>query len=259
MHHYSYNIGDYRRKTGHLTLLEHGIYRSLIDTYYLDENPLCLDKAKLMRSHSVRTPEEKEAFDNILADFFTETPEGYRHNHIEKELQKIYDKSEKARISAKSRWRRQKDQEASETSQNMQDECERICKTCERIESECECSAFVMLPKTQDPRPNPSAPKVAPNCPVKQIADLYNETVEILPKWRVLSADTKKNISARWKEHESFRDIKKWGNLFKYCDRNLFLSGRRDGVTDWNANLAWIVKAANFAKILNRNYDKYNA
>jgi uncharacterized protein YdaU (DUF1376 family) len=40
MHHYQHHIGDYRRDTMHLTLLEHGVYRQLIDLYYLQEKPL---------------------------------------------------------------------------------------------------------------------------------------------------------------------------------------------------------------------------
>ena len=61
MHYYQFNIGDYRRDTSHLSLLEHGIYRQLIDTYYLSEKPLCADYANLMRSHCVRTDEEEKA------------------------------------------------------------------------------------------------------------------------------------------------------------------------------------------------------
>jgi len=40
LHYYTFNIGDYRRDTGHLSLLEHGIYRQLIDSYYLSEKPI---------------------------------------------------------------------------------------------------------------------------------------------------------------------------------------------------------------------------
>ena len=57
MHYYPHNIGDYRKDTSHLSLLEHGIYRQLLDSYYLDEMPLSNDLAKLMRSHSVRADE----------------------------------------------------------------------------------------------------------------------------------------------------------------------------------------------------------
>ena len=77
MHYYQHNIGDYRKDTSHLSLLEHGIYRQLLDSYYLDEVPLCNDLAKLMRSHSVRNADEQQALQNVLTDFFELTEEGY--------------------------------------------------------------------------------------------------------------------------------------------------------------------------------------
>lgn len=113
MHYYQFNIGSYRRDTTHLSLLEHAIYRSLIDTYYLEEKPLCADHAKLMRTHSIRTDDEQKAFKNVLNDFFKLTDDGYRHSGCDDVLQKIYDKSEKARQSAMKRW--EKDAKAMRT------------------------------------------------------------------------------------------------------------------------------------------------
>ncbi|WP_024905459.1 YdaU family protein [Robbsia andropogonis] len=108
MHYYDHNIGDYRKDTGHLTLLEHGIYRSLLDTYYLDEKPLTLDHAKLMRSHSVRTADEVQSFENVLQDFFERTEDGYAHKRCEAVITKYHAKGEKARESAKARWAKEK-------------------------------------------------------------------------------------------------------------------------------------------------------
>jgi uncharacterized protein YdaU (DUF1376 family) len=104
MNYYPFNIGDYRRQTTHLSLLEHGIYRSLLDTYYLNEAPLCSDDAKLMRTHCIRTDEEVAAFENVLADFFTKTENGYFHGACEKVIDKYKEKSQKASNSAKARW-----------------------------------------------------------------------------------------------------------------------------------------------------------
>ena len=134
LHYYQFNIGDYRKKTGHLTLVEHSIYRALIDTYYLTENPLELDTNKLMRSHSVRTIEEKEAFINVLEEFFIKTSDGYKHENCDSQLGKIYDKSAKAKASAKARW-------AKKDADNMRTHSERIETPCERIENGCELDA----------------------------------------------------------------------------------------------------------------------
>lgn len=104
MHYYNFNIGDYRRQTGHLTLLEHAIYKNLLDTYYLSEQPLCADIAKLMRSQSVRTADERIALENVLSDFFELAEDGYRNKTCDEVIAKYHLKSDKARKSAKKRW-----------------------------------------------------------------------------------------------------------------------------------------------------------
>ena len=104
MHYYTFNIGDYRRDTSHLTLLEHGLYRQMLDTYYLNEQPLPSDEALLMRTHCVRTADEIQALKNILADFFVLQDDGWHHRGCEKIIASYREKSAKASASAKARW-----------------------------------------------------------------------------------------------------------------------------------------------------------
>lgn len=104
VHYYQFNIGDYRRRTNYLSLLEHGIYRALLDTYYLEEKPLCADDANVMRTHNIRTPNEVEAYQNIINDFFELQDDGYHHIHCDEQIEKYRDKSAKASASAKARW-----------------------------------------------------------------------------------------------------------------------------------------------------------
>ena len=80
MVYYQHFIGDYRRDTRHLTLLEHGAYRELLDQYYLSEEPIPLDESKLMRLLSARQDDEQQAIKNVLNDFFVSTDRGYIHN-----------------------------------------------------------------------------------------------------------------------------------------------------------------------------------
>ena len=104
MHYYSFNIADYRKDTGHLSILEHGIYRQLIDMYYLEEGPLP-QKDRLMRLLCVRTADEEQALCSVLADFFERLDDGqYVSSRCDKELAAIFSKSEKARSAAKKRW-----------------------------------------------------------------------------------------------------------------------------------------------------------
>jgi len=104
---YQHHVGDYRRDTGHLTLLEHGIYRQLLDMYYVTEKPL--DKKTAMRLISVRNTDECEAYYRVLTDFFQEVDGKYIHKRCEYEISKFKDKCEKATKSIKSRWNKNND------------------------------------------------------------------------------------------------------------------------------------------------------
>ena len=104
MHYYQFNIGDYRRDTAHLSHLEHGIYRSLIDTYMLEESPLPGDMKELERKHSIRTANEKKALRNVLNDFFKFENSMFLHSRCDEDIISYRDKSLKASKSAKKRW-----------------------------------------------------------------------------------------------------------------------------------------------------------
>lgn len=68
MNYYERHIGDYIKKTAHLSLLEHGIYTRLQDVYYDREAPLPQDK--VARLIGARTEPETEALQVVLQEFF---------------------------------------------------------------------------------------------------------------------------------------------------------------------------------------------
>ena len=93
MYYYQHHIGDYRRDTGHLTLLEHGIYRQLLDLYYITEKPF---DASAMRLICVRTTDEEEAYKRVLNDFFVLKNGKYHHKRCQIEIEGFQSKSNKA-------------------------------------------------------------------------------------------------------------------------------------------------------------------
>jgi uncharacterized protein YdaU (DUF1376 family) len=101
MYYYQHHIGDYRRDTAHLSLLEHGIYRQLLDLYYITEKPL---DANALRLICARDANEIEAVKQILSEFFTLEDGKYYHDRCEDEIAKFHSKSDKAKASAKARW-----------------------------------------------------------------------------------------------------------------------------------------------------------
>lgn len=95
MHYYSFNIGDYRKDTIHLSRVEHGIYRDLIDWYYLEETPIPKETQSVIRRLRLDTEAEKTALWNVLNDFFVLAEDGYRQARIDQEIADYHAQCEK--------------------------------------------------------------------------------------------------------------------------------------------------------------------
>jgi len=94
MHYYKFNIADYRKDTGHLSTIEHGIYRQLIDWYYLDEQPIPEETQVVIRRLRLGSDEVK-FLENVLSDFFVLGKTGYMHKRIEVEIKDYQEQVEK--------------------------------------------------------------------------------------------------------------------------------------------------------------------
>jgi len=100
MHYYKFNIADYRKDTGHLSTIEHGIYRQLIDWYYLDEQPIPLETQVVTRR--LRLGSDDLIFvQNVLADFFQKTAKGYVHKRIEFDIKEYHLQADKNKANGK--------------------------------------------------------------------------------------------------------------------------------------------------------------
>ena len=82
MHYYQRNIGDYARDTGHLTVIEHGLYVLMLDWYYLNERPIT-DREVTRLSRGFRD----DAL-TVLCEFFKETEDGWVHSYADREIAK---------------------------------------------------------------------------------------------------------------------------------------------------------------------------
>lgn len=91
MHYYQHNIGDYARDTGHLSVIEHGIYRLLLDWCYLNEKPITTEHAvRIARGYQVET-------ESVLSEFFNLESDGWTHKRVIKEIDDYRVKAEKNR------------------------------------------------------------------------------------------------------------------------------------------------------------------
>jgi len=68
MHYFSFNIGDYRKKTDHLTPIEDLAYRRLLELYYDTESPITDETQSVSRR--LRLADYTEVVENILKEFF---------------------------------------------------------------------------------------------------------------------------------------------------------------------------------------------
>lgn len=101
MHYYSFNIADYKKDTDYLKPIEHYIYRSLIDRYYLDEMPIPIETQPLLRRLKLESESEVEALNFVLNEFFTLKEDGYHHERIDDDIQKYRENIKKNRENGK--------------------------------------------------------------------------------------------------------------------------------------------------------------
>ena len=93
------------------------------------------------------------------------------------------------------------------------------------------------------------------NCPLKKIVSLYHQTLPTLPKVQKLTETRAGYIRARWRE--DLTDLEQWENFFNFVKQSDFLMGRtenRNGRRPFIADLEWLVRPSNFAKIAEDRY-----
>ena len=111
MNYFQKHLGDYAKKTGHLTALEHGVYNLILDAYYdREKGPTLIEATRWARA---RTEEEKSAVLAVLDEFFTIDEHG-RHTQarVEEEIAKAAELMEDAdgkRDNERERQRRHRD------------------------------------------------------------------------------------------------------------------------------------------------------
>lgn len=80
MNYFELHIGDYQRKTAHLTLAEHGAYSLMLQTFYATERALPTDRKVLYRLLRADSVAERKAVDSVVAQFWQETAQGLINN-----------------------------------------------------------------------------------------------------------------------------------------------------------------------------------
>jgi len=105
---YSFYVGDYTKKTAHLSLLEHGVYRLLIDHYMTTLHPLPKEPTILYRICRATSPTERKSVLKIVHEFFTLVGEFYHNDRCDAEVAKCLEYSGSQSAKAKLRHSRGK-------------------------------------------------------------------------------------------------------------------------------------------------------
>jgi len=92
MHYYKRNLGDYAKKAGRLSMLQHGSYTLLIDACYDREQFPTLEEA--IEWTWASNTEEIEAVTFVLRKFFTLENGVYIQNRIKEEIDEFHSKAE---------------------------------------------------------------------------------------------------------------------------------------------------------------------
>ena len=130
---------------------------------------------------------------------------------------------------------------------------------------------------------DPGPKKSPPSCPYQEIVRLYHEILPELPQCRVLNETRKRFIRTRWREvltkpdlmaimvpeHEEllmYSDRQKgllwFERLFRYVSESEFLLGQvppNGRNQSFMADLEWLMRPTNFAKVLEGKYHRSRA
>lgn len=104
MNYYQHHIGDHLVATAHLSFIEEGVYRRLLDRYYSTELPLSLDETRLFRLMRAHSDDDKLALRTILEEFFIRTDAGWTHQRADSDIAAFKSKSIKSSQAAQKRW-----------------------------------------------------------------------------------------------------------------------------------------------------------
>ena len=275
MNFYEHHLGDYMRCAAHLSMLEHGAYRRLLDVYYSTECPI--PDAQAERLVCARSQDERDAVRVVLSEFFTLEDGAWRHSRCDEEIERYREKQDKARKSAEARWSRPTD--SGRNADAMRTHSEGNAPTTHyplpTTQEEAKDDALTCIANSPDGEP---ATNVVPAdelegrrkrtvvaCPVARIADLWDEVLPELSS-PVLWTDARRaHVSSRWREmavHNGWKTqdegIEWFRRTFVAIRGSPFLMGktppREKGKRPFKLTLDWMFGPQNFVKIVEGRY-----
>lgn len=272
MKHYPHHIGDFDKATRHLTRIERSVYRDLIDLYYDTEQRLTLDLPALCRRIIARSNEESTAVEQVLNEFFTETPTGWYHDRCEAEISAYHANTSQKALAGKAsaEARRLKKERALNGEATA---VEQPLNTVEAEDQRNSTNQSTNQPSTSNTSPDgdgdetgvsppadangvQTSRQTADNCPHQQIIDLYHQALPTGRQVREWTPARQAALRSRWRENPKRQTLEWWGRYFAYCAKSKFLTGQThsQGRRPFELSLDWLVKPENMAKVIEGAY-----
>jgi uncharacterized protein YdaU (DUF1376 family) len=102
---FPFYTGDYYRDTRHLSMLQHGAYRQLLDHCWDQKGPIPLDAEKCYRICGAVSKEEQEAVRGVISEFFVRMEDGHYNKRVQQEIERAAALSGKRSGAAHERWK----------------------------------------------------------------------------------------------------------------------------------------------------------
>ena len=255
MHYYNFHIGDYKSHTSHLSVIEDIAYRRLLDFYYLHEKPI--KQHDIARQIGMREHEQDVL--TILDEFFLSSPQGFVHPRADKEIARFKEFAEAGKRGAAKRW-------GANGEANSPPNPTPIATNNHKPITNNHKPDISISPPSGEPEIGNGLPK----CNHQGVIDLYHKHLPTLRKVEVWNETRKGYLRQRWREVADelaktkkiqSSDILGWfAEFFEHIGTSKFLTGRVNDKSgrSFVADLEWILKPSNFAKIVEGKYHGTN-
>lgn len=259
MNYYKRHLGDYAKDAGHLTMTEHGAFTLLLDRYYSTEKPLTT--AEAMRVCRARSAPDREIVEAVLREFFVDTPEGWRNKRADKEIAAYNVKADRNREAGKLGGR----PPSSGNPNGFQVETQTVSeknpshKPLATSQKEQELNPAAQGSSPASPKKPGSTGDLLPpgDCPHAEIIAAYHEALPGLRRVRTWDERRQSMLRKRWREDSKRQSLGWWQRFFAYVATCPFLVGKvdgREGGAPFEADLEWLLKPSNFAKVIEGRY-----
>jgi len=124
----------------------------------------------------------------------------------------------------------------------------------------------VLVPDDPEGSPEPPARPGVPDCPAGDIVETYHAALPTLPRVRVLTDARRAALRSRWREMHAAgkfqteaEGLERFKRFFEYVGQSAFLLGdgpQRNGSPPFQADLEWLTKPGNFAKVIEGRYHR---